>query len=212
MRKLLFILFTLNLIGFGYTQKFERFSDDEKWMIQSGVDSEMRVYNLNKPLDSITLKSVSKPIKPNDKLTQQLVERMSLSVKKEGGVGIAAPQVGILRRLVLVQRFDKADKPFEVFINPEIIWASDLMQLGHEGDLSFDENGQVMRHYAVQISYQNLEGQTITEVIEAFTAVIFQHERDHLDGILLTDRIEEQKKLEFIPAKGQANLFYPKNN
>src|SRR5690606_21370425 len=107
--------------------------------------------------------------------------RMLLSVQDEGGVGIAAPQVGINRRMILVQRFDKPGTPFEVMVNPEILWASELMQKGPEGDLSFEERGLVMRHYVVQIQYYNLNGELKTEILEGFTSVIFQHERDHLD-------------------------------
>ena len=61
-----------------------------------------------------------------NKLTSVLAKRMLKSVKNplHLGVGIAAPQVGINRRMILVRRFDKAEKPFEVFINPEIIWKS----------------------------------------------------------------------------------------
>src|SRR5690606_3174476 len=171
----------------------------------------MRVYNRTNVSDSLVLKSISKPIKPTDKLTKLLSERMLLSVQHEGGVGIAAPQVGINRRMVWVQRFDKEDKPFELFINPEILWASELMQKGPEGDLSFEERGLVMRNYIIQIQYQNLEGQTLSEMLEGFTAVIFQHERDHLDGILLTDRIAEQASQNFEPVSEKSNLFFIRN-
>jgi peptide deformylase len=135
---------------------------------------------------------------------------MLKSVQDENhrGVGIAAPQVGINRRMVLVQRFEKENKPFEVFINPEIIWKSDLMQKGLEGDLSFDERGMIMRHYSVQVQYYNLKGEKVTEILEGSTAVIFQHERDHLDGTLLTDRLKEQEQLKFTPAAGKSSLFF----
>jgi len=200
---LLFVLMTNS-----FAQKFEKFTYSENLIIQLGSDEMMRVYNLSDSLDSITLKTVSISIKPKHTLTELLAKRMLLSVQQEGGVGIAAPQVGINRRMIWVQRFDKPEKPFELFINPEIIWASDLMQKVPEGDLSFDERGFVMRHYAVQIEYQNLDGQTISEVLEGFTSVIFQHERDHLDGILLTDRIEEQKSMEFKPAGTKSDLYF----
>lgn len=202
------------ILGFGsnsFGQKFEKISETEKQLIGSNSTEMMRVYNRNSPTDSITLKAISHPIKPKNKWTQVLAERMLLSVKNEGGVGIAAPQVGINRRMVWVQRFDKAEKPFELFINPEIIWQSELMQKGPEGDLSFDERGLVMRHYAIQVRYQNLIGETLTEMMEGFTAVIFQHERDHLDGILLTDRIKEQENMNFEPSSVRSNLYYLKN-
>lgn len=208
------IFLAILILGFGsnsFGQKFEKISETEKQLIGSNSTEIMRVYNRNSPTDSIILKAISHPIKPKNKWTQVLAERMLLSVKNEGGVGIAAPQVGINRRMVWVQRFDKAEKPFELFINPEIIWQSELMQKGPEGDLSFDERGLVMRHYAIQVRYQNLIGETLTEMMEGFTAVIFQHERDHLDGILLTDRIKEQENMNFEPSSVRSNLYYLKN-
>lgn len=82
------------------------------------------------------------------------------------------------------------------------------MQLGPEGDLSFDERGQVMRHYSVTIKYQNSRGKTKYENLEGFTAVIFQHERDHLDGILLIDRTKEQKVQNFVPSTQKSDLYF----
>ena len=210
MRNLIFLV--VALIGLNVSaQKWIKFSKEEKELIQTNPQEMMRVFNRMNASDSVVLKSSSKPIKPTDELTKLLAERMLLSVQHEGGVGIAAPQVGINRRMVWVQRFDKEKMPFELFINPEIFWASELMQKGPEGDLSFDERGWVLRNYSIQIQYQNLEGETISEVLEGFTAVIFQHERDHLDGILLTDRIEEQSSLHLEPASEKSNLFFIRN-
>lgn len=208
MRKILSILIFCVAIVQSNAQKPNRFTKEEKALIRSHPNEMMRVYNLSNPTDSIVLKSVSTPIQPKHKFTALLKERMLKSVKAAGGVGIAAPQVGINRRIILVQRFDKADKPFEFFINPEIIWASELMQLGPEGDLSFDERGQVMRHYSVTIKYQNSRGKTKYENLEGFTAVIFQHERDHLDGILLIDRTKEQKVQNFVPSTQKSDLYF----
>ena len=210
MRNLIFLV--VALIGLNVSaQKWIKFSKEEKELIQTNPQEMMRVFNRMNASDSVVLKSSSKPIKPTDELTKLLAERMLLSVQHEGGVGIAAPQVGINRRMVWVQRFDKEKMPFELFINPEILWASELMQKGPEGDLSFDERGWVLRNYSIQIQYQNLEGETISEVLEGFTAVIFQHERDHLDGILLTDRIEEQSSLHLEQASEKSNLFFIRN-
>lgn len=204
-------LFILSLSFQTFGQKAAKYSEMETNLIQTNSKERMRVYNRTNPTDSVVLKSISKPIKPTDKLTRILAERMLLSVQHEGGVGIAAPQVGINRRMVWVQRFDKSEKPFELFINPEIIWHSELMQKGPEGDLSFDERGFVMRHYAIQIKYQNLKGETVTEFMEGFTSVIFQHERDHLDGILLTDRMKEQENLVYESVLGKSDLYFLKN-
>lgn len=204
------ILFLLLFTSLVYSQQYEKLTNQEKELILTDSTQMMRVTQTKFHNDSIILKSVSKPIDPKDKLTKILAKRMLKSVMDPNrrGVGIAAPQVGINRRMVLVQRFDKENKPFEVFINPEIIWRSDLWQKGPEGDLSFDERGMIMRHYSVQVQYYNLKGEKVTEIVEGFTAVIFQHERDHLDGILLVDRQKEQENLKFKPSTATANLFY----
>ena len=193
-----------------YSQRYEKLTTKERNLILSDSAKMMRVIQRKFAEDSIILKSVSKPIDPNDKLTSVLVKRMLKSVKNplHLGVGIAAPQVGINRRMILVRRFDKAEKPFEVFINPEIIWKSNLYRKGHEGDLSFDGYGKIMRHYVVHVRYHNAKGEGVTEILEDFTAVIFQHERDHLDGILLTDRLKEQEEIKYTPAFESSDLFF----
>lgn len=176
-------------------QRFEKLTEKEKTSITNSPEM-MRVLNLKNPQDSLVLTSSSKTIKPKHRITRILADKMISTVQNpmHQGVGIAAPQVGINRRMIVVQRFDKPEKPFEVFINPEIIWQSDLMQKGWEGDLSFEERAEVLRNYSIQIQYYTLKGKSKTEVLEGFTAVIFQHEKDHLDGILLTDRKLEQQK------------------
>lgn len=203
-------LFFFLLIGFNSAQNYEKLTDDEKALIESNPGQLIRVIQTDVPEEQEILTRFSKSINPKDKFTKILAGRMLEAVidPNNKGVGIAAPQVGVNRRMVLVQRFDKEDKPFEVFINPEILWQSELMQKGPEGDLSFEERGEVMRHYAVQIRYYNMEGEEITEILEGFTAVIFQHERDHLDGILLTDRIAEQKDKSYQYAAGSAGLYF----
>lgn len=204
------ILFFFLISNAVHSQQYEKLTTQEKELILADTTKMMRVTQTKFHNDSIILKSVSKPINPKDKLTSVLAKQMLKSVQDPNhrGVGIAAPQVGINRRMILVQRFDKENKPFEMFINPEIIWKSDLFQKGPEGDLSFDERGVIMRHYSVQVQYFNLKGEKITEIIEGFTAVIFQHERDHLDGILLIDRLKEQESLKFTTAEGKSNLFF----
>lgn len=196
------------------SQQFEEFTSYEINLIQSGNENDlMRVYNLSSAEDSIILKSTSIEILPTHTLTQQLAKRMLKTVQNPEhlGVGIAAPQVGINRRIMVVQRFDKDENPFEVFINPIITWESEIMQLGPEGDLSFDERGNVFRNYIVAVQYYDLNGNIIDEIIEGFTAVIFQHERDHLDGILLTDRIKSQTNIDFIESKNKATLYFRAN-
>jgi peptide deformylase len=122
-----------------------------------------------------------------------LVERMKKTVSDTvvGGVGIAAPQIGINKRVVVVQRFDKQGEPFEAYPNIYIVKCSEEKQKGPEGCLSVpNERHNVDRFTSVVISYFDVEkGRVVTETIEGFTAVIFQHEVDHLDGVIYTDRV-----------------------
>jgi peptide deformylase len=107
------------------------------------------------------------------------------------GVGIAAPQVGLLRRMVAVQRFDKAGEPFEFFLNPEIIAMLGENKPGGEGCLSVpDMRGVVSRSHHIVLRYRDVDFVEHTDTIEGFTAVIFQHEVDHLDGVLYIDKTE----------------------
>ena len=113
---------------------------------------------------------------------------------EQDGVGIAGPQVGILRRVVAVQRFDKEGEPFEVYPNISITATRGEKAEGGEGCLSVPGcRGEVPRWQDITVSYsvldENGDLSTVHERVEGFTAVIFQHETDHLDGILYTDRI-----------------------
>ncbi|MGC4235630.1 MAG: peptide deformylase [Niabella sp.] len=206
----LFFYFTLLLtVKTGYSQNF---SETEKKLILSGDTATMlRVIPLTETAGKEALRNVSKDIAFNDPLLPLLKNRMLKSVldSNHRGVGIAAPQVGINRNLIWVQRFDKPGLPFEFFINPKITWRSALLIRGPEGDLSFEERGDVVRNYAIMVSYTDIKGQQHIEMLEEFTAIIFQHETDHLSGILLTDRIKEQqaKKYEpFQPVRANALL------
>jgi peptide deformylase len=108
------------------------------------------------------------------------------------GVGIAAPQVGINRRVIMVQRFDKEEKPFEFYYNIEIKKTYGEKVVGWEGCLSIPAGyGQVERWQDIDIEYDaEVDGKIVrkSENIKGFTAVIFQHETDHLNGILFIDK------------------------
>lgn len=110
----------------------------------------------------------------------------------QDGVGIAAPQVGINRRLICVQRFDKPGEPFECYANIRIDSLSGPVVRGPEGCLSLPGlRGIVPRRSTAAVSYIDpMSGKRSSEVINGFTAIIFQHECDHLDGVLYTDRAD----------------------
>lgn len=122
---------------------------------------------------------------------RRLEEKMIATVTspEQDGVGIAGPQVGISRRIVAVQRFDKETEPFEVYPNIRIIERRGEKQDGNEGCLSVPGmKGTVPRYQDISISYTSTRTfKDTTENVKGFTAVIFQHETDHLDGIIYTD-------------------------
>ncbi|MCH5715937.1 peptide deformylase [Niabella hibiscisoli] len=182
----------------------QNFTDAERKIILSGDTSSMlRVIPLMEPAGAKALKAMSKDIQYNDPLLPLLKNRMLKSVldSSRRGVGIAAPQVGINRNLIWVQRFDKAGQPFEFYINPKIVWRSSILCQGPEGDLSFEGRGEVVRSFSIMVSYTDIQGAQHIEILEDFSAIIFQHETDHLFGTLFTDRIEEQKTKKFVPFK-----------
>lgn len=172
------------------------FTSTEREIIYSGESEIMRVMSIANEQDSLLLRTPSKPL--NKKLLQQdefqtLCFRMLATVQnpENEGVGIAAPQVGILRRLVAVQRFDKEGKPFEFFINPEIVDKDSVLVAGGEGCLSVPEIYEdVERSQRITLRYYDANFVQHEEVIEGFTAVIFQHEIDHLDGKLFIDYLQ----------------------
>lgn len=172
------------------------FTAAERKIIGTG-DEMMRLTTIDNEADSILLRKQSRPLRKKDVMSEEfstLCRRMLATVTnpENEGVGIAAPQVGILRRMVAVQRFDKEGEPFEFYVNPEIVEYGDQMELGGEGCLSVpDFSGDVWRAQRIAIRYRDSQFLQHDEIVEGFTAVIFQHEIDHLDGILYIDRMED---------------------
>ena len=157
----------------------------------------MRVLTVDSEADSIVLRKHCKELTSkelNDNVFRELSEKMVATVTspEQDGVGIAGPQVGISRRVVAVQRFDKEGEPFEVYPNIRITARRGEPEPGPEGCLSVPgRRGTVSRYREIDISYTAMpEGCDTVETITGFTAVIFQHECDHLDGVLYTDYID----------------------
>ncbi|WP_209389658.1 peptide deformylase [Chryseobacterium sp. RR2-3-20] len=191
---LFFIVFTT----FFQAQKLSR--AEIKLINEGDIHSALPIYQSTDELQHQTLLAVSQEIDPLDKNTAVLVDRMKLALlSTDSGVGIAAPQVGINRKVIWVQRFDKPNEPLEYFINPIITWKSELQNLGPEGDLSIPEFRDLFyRSKVIQLEYVDLQGKKHTEIVEGFTAVIFQHEIDHLFGILISDKKKKQENDEYL--------------
>lgn len=181
----------------------KNFNDTEREIINSADDNTlMHVYLITDEKELAVLRKPSEDLKFDDPLVDKLASRMSKTVQdpQHTGVGIAGPQVGINKNVIWVQRFDKANEPFEFYINPKIIWRSKLIRIGAEGCLSIpDRKEDVQRSYAIRLQYVDRKGNVVEENIEGFTAVIFQHEIDHLYGILYPDRLEQQLESTSVP-------------
>ena len=210
--KKLALTFVLLLVTIGVSA--QKFTKSERNLIQSGDTKTMlKVIQITEEKELKILKSVSTDVDPKDDLLPLLAERMFLAMRDPAnpGIGIAAPQVGINKNVIWVQRFDKEGEPFELYLNPKITWSSALLRKGKEGCLSIpDISGDVLRNYTIKLTYLDKSGKPCEEIIEGFTAVIFQHETDHLKGILFTDRVKEQEKIEVSPVSNEINLFLEK--
>ncbi|MBR5175149.1 MAG: peptide deformylase [Bacteroidales bacterium] len=169
---------------------------EEKALI-SGSDSLMRVLTIYDREDSLLLRALSIDFTDKDLRSEAfkaLAAKMLYTVQdpSQDGVGIAAPQVGLNRRIVCVQRFDKPGEPFGVYPNVRLdsLWGERLP--GREGCLSIPGwAGSVPRFANIIISYTDpVTLNTVRETVDGYTAVIFQHEVDHLDGIIYTDRAD----------------------
>lgn len=162
----------------------------------------MRILTIDNPDDLAVLRAGTRNFNVLDINTPEytkLVEKMVKTLEStDGGVGLAAPQVGINRRVVAVQRVDKDGEPIEVYPNIRIEETRGGMESGPEGCLSVpDQRGDVLRYRDITIVYTDINSdrpdqpREIREDVSGFAAVIFQHEVDHLDGILYIDKTEQ---------------------
>ena len=176
----------------------EQFSSAEREVIYADGEGIMRVLSIDNEADSLFLRESSLPMSEEMLRTKEyalLRERMLRTVQnpEAEGVGIAAPQVGLHRAIIAVQRFDREGEPFEFFINPEIVERVGEKADGGEGCLSVPElYGNVSRWQEIVLRYRDEQFVEHTERIEGFTAVIFQHEIAHLHGRLFVDYLSEE--------------------
>ena len=135
---------------------------------------------------------------------QSLVQDMRETMIAEDGAGIAAPQIGVLLRVVMFELVDnprypdEVEVPFTVLVNPEIEPLSDQQSLGWEGCLSVPGlRGLVSRYEHIRYRGFSVEGQPIEREVTGFHARVVQHECDHLDGILYPQRITDMRQFGF---------------
>lgn len=132
----------------------------------------------------------------NSAWLNELAAAMQATMLERNGVGIAAPQVYVSKRVIIVAsrpnpRYpDAPEMDAVVMVNPEILEQSDVTVLGEEGCLSVpNERGQVQRAQSIKVLYHTLTGKQMESIFEGFPARIVQHEIDHLNGILFVDHL-----------------------
>ena len=139
------------------------------------------------------LRQKAHKVKTFDKNLNELIDDMIETMRDAPGVGLAAPQIGILQNIIIVEYSEEEEKKkLYAVVNPEIIYASEESDFGAEGCLSVPGiMGDVERSYALAVRGQNRHGKKVKYKLEGWVARIFQHEIDHLHGILFTDRAEK---------------------
>jgi peptide deformylase len=142
------------------------------------------------------LRLVSKPVETIDTETKKLVADMFETMYEAPGIGLAAIQVGVPKRIVTMD-LSKKEGPQEprVFINPELLWTSDEKIVREEGCLSIPEFYEdVERPAGVRVRYLDLDGKQQELEANGLLATCLQHEIDHLNGVLFIDHISKLKR------------------
>jgi peptide deformylase len=153
------------------------------------------------------LRQKAKKVSTFNAALKTLADDMVETMMEVNGVGIAAPQVAVSLRMIIVRDYDPEKEEAEVtesapakiyrLVNPEIARASEEMVEAAEGCLSIPGYyGDVLRHKAVTVKAYNLQGKPVKIKAEGWLARIFQHEIDHLDGVLFIDRATKVWKAE----------------
>lgn len=168
-----------------------------------------RILTIDNSADLAILKTVAKPVEGGvTDAVRALMDDMLETMYDAPGIGLAAPQIGVLDRVVVMdlgdaevaeglegEEAEMASRNPRYFVNPEVLWASEETQPYEEGCLSvpsyYDE---VQRPSRVRVSYLNYQGEKIEEEIDGLYAVCFQHELDHLNGVLFIDHLSRLRR------------------
>lgn len=146
--------------------------------------------------EDLILRKKSKVVSNYSDRLKVLVDDMYETMDVAYGVGLAAPQVGILKRVIVIDNRDEENGKRFYMINPEII-EKEGVEVGMEGCLSVPgKQGTVERSKDIKVRYNDLSGEEKILEAEDFLARIIQHEIDHLDGILYTDKAIEMYEAE----------------
>ena len=135
--------------------------------------------------------------------TQKIIEKMIKTMRKHNGAGLAANQIYEPIRICIIEVLDNPRYkhlntiPLKVLINPRVIIKKDTATFNsYEGCLSVPNlRGKVKRYNTINVTYYNMDAEKITEDIKGLESIVYQHEIDHLDGYLFTDKVEDNSTL-----------------
>ncbi|MBR5984319.1 MAG: peptide deformylase [Bacteroidales bacterium] len=191
---------------------------DNEYDIVTSESSNFRILNIFEQSDSVVLRTPSINVDITDTIWNYLANRMYQAARTTG-VGIAAPQVGINRKVVCLQRMDKtvgsgifASHPWEFYFNPQIVEYSDSVVRRSDGCLSVPSGSAYpsigsfsYRATWVKVAYFDVDGVFHVEKInQQYTAHIFQHEIDHLNAVMFFDRQVEENAYKFTIIEGDS--------
>jgi peptide deformylase len=148
------------------------------------------------------LRRAASPVRRIDRDLRKLLDDMTSTMRAAPGVGLAAPQIGLGIRLIVVEATEDRDERsarLHRLADPEIVWRSDDLEEAQEACLSIPElYGDVMRHTSIVVKAIDVSGRRVELEAVGFEARVFQHEIDHLDGVLFPDRVASPDKLYFL--------------
>lgn len=141
------------------------------------------------------LKTRAAPIAQVDDEVRRLAADMLETMYRAPGIGLAAPQVGVSRRLVVIDLAEGEERRPMTLVNPEILWRSTELATAEEGCLSLpDQYADVTRPAAVKVRFMDQRGEPQEIAADGLLARCLQHEIDHLDGILFVDRLSPLRR------------------
>ena len=154
--------------------------------------TKLKLYEYPHPI----LKKKAEKVAAVDDDLRRLLDDMLETMYADNGCGLAAPQIGVSQRIVVIDIAGEGEEPAPMYmVNPEIVWASEEKEICEEGCLSVPgQRAEVERPASVRIKYLDYNGEPQEILAEDFLAVAAQHEIDHLDGILYIDRISRLKR------------------
>jgi len=142
------------------------------------------------------LKTKAEKVEHVDDEIRQLMDDMLETMYSARGIGLAAPQVGVAKRVIVIDVAGKDEDPNPIrMANPEIVWASEEEELREEGCLSLPEQfAEVKRPLAVRVRYLDYQNEIRELDADEILGICVQHEMDHLEGTLFVDRLSNLKR------------------